>query len=205
MRSLASKSRRAFLCAALGCCLALPAAAQDKKPASSGNPEHDAMMAEMMKYAMPATEHQAMAKNLVGSWKTVSKSWMAPGDPMTSEGTSTCTAVLGGRFIQESAKGSMMGMPFEGMGLYGYDLYKKQYVGMWMDTMGTTYMTMTGTADAAGKTINWSGSWENPMTKKMETYRMVAKTVDDKTRVFEMWGDMGGKEGKMMEITYTRM
>jgi len=37
-----------------------------------------------------------------------------------------------------------MGMPFEGMGLDGYDNASKEYISIWIDNMGTGIMYMKG-------------------------------------------------------------
>jgi hypothetical protein len=51
--------------------------------------------------------------------------------------TCTNTMILGGRYQQSMIKGNMMGMPFEGMGLLGYDNAQKLFYSTWVDNMGT--------------------------------------------------------------------
>jgi hypothetical protein len=63
---------------------------------------------------------------------------------------------------------------------------------------------MEGTASADGKTITQKGRYDDPVEGPM-SLRSVTKIVDDNHEVFEMYGARkGGKERKMMEITYTR-
>ena len=42
----------------------------------------------------------------------------------------------------------MMGQPFSGVGIDGYDNLRKKYVTTWIDTMGTGIFSMEGTASA---------------------------------------------------------
>ena len=97
-----------------------------------------------------------------------------------------------------------MGRPYTGMGITGYDNLHKKYVSIWIDTMGTAPFMMEGTGSADGKTITLKGQHAEPSGGHM-THRAVWKIVDSNTQTFDMWGNHGGgKEMKVMEITYTR-
>ena len=188
-------------------CAVVPALAQktSSKKKAAAAPDEKAMMEAMTKAATPGEEHKMLA-SMAGTWKTSSKMWMAPGQPATeSTGQSVMTSVLGGRYIQESFKGEMMGMPFEGMGLTGYDNVQKKYLGTWCDNFGTTIMTMTGTFDSATKTFSYTGKYPDPMTGKWKSMKISSKEVDANTQFSEFWDELpGGKFVKIMEITYTR-
>src|SRR6185295_18628018 len=94
---------------------------------------------------------------LVGNWTTHVKWWMAPGAPaQESDGTAQMSWAFGGRYLHEADTGTAMGMPFEGMGVTGYDNLKKKYVGSWIDSMGTGIMQSEGTYDPSKKTITYS-------------------------------------------------
>jgi hypothetical protein len=183
---------------------AKPATAEKAKAAQ---PAMDAKaMEEMMaKAATPGPQHEKL-KGLVGEWNVTVKTTMDPSQPATeSKGTSVVTALMDGRYFQEQSSGDMGGMPFSGMGITGYDNVLQKYVSSWIDNMGTGIMTSEGTASAAGDVINWTGWASEPMSGKKAKYRMVTRFVDDNKHVFEMYGTMaGGKESKMMEITYER-
>ena len=82
-----------------------------------------------------------------GDWTYTSKMWMAPGQPpMESSGTMHGEMILGGRYLEMTLQGKMMGMPFEGRATEGYDNVAKQYVGSWVDNFGTG-ISSTGTCD----------------------------------------------------------
>jgi hypothetical protein len=59
--------------------------------------------------------------------------------------------------------------------------------------------------DPATKTMIGTGETRNAETNQPMTTKSVSRYVDDNTRTFEMYGpDAGGKQYKMMEITYKR-
>ncbi len=170
-------------------------------PGGAGDPHMDAWM----KAATPGPEH-AKLKATEGSWNTVTKHWHDPASqPMESKGTCERKWIMDGRYLEEHYSGDFMGMPFKGLGIGGYDNVQKKYVTTWLDNMGTGIMLFTGTADASGKTFNYTGEYADPMTGKLQKMRSVMKIVDDKSHIFEMYGPgEDGKEFKMMEVTHTK-
>ena len=186
-------------------CMALtlsPALAKDKKAEKPMDPQ--AMMEAYQKLATPGEPHKLFA-TLTGSWTTATKEWMEPGKPpMESTGSVDMKMLLEGRFLQQEFSGNMMGQPYSGIGLSGYDNLRKRYVSTWIDSMGTGIFMMEGTASADGKTITLKGQHPELGGGQM-SHRAVWKIVDANTQTFEMYGAHGhGKETKMMEITYTR-
>ncbi len=191
--------------AVTGLCIALTvpmAMAKDKKAEKQMDPQ--AMMEAYTKLATPGEQHKQLA-SLAGSWTTKTKEWMEPGKPPTeSAGSVEMKTVLDGRFLQQEFTGEMMGHPYSGMGITGYDNLRKRYVSTWIDTMGTGVFVMEGTAGAGGKTITLKGQHAELGGGHM-SHRAVWKIVDSNTQIFDMYGSHdGGKETKMMEITYTR-
>src|SRR5687768_5224159 len=106
----------AGLCAALTVSVAV---AKDKKAEKQMDPQ--AMMEAYTKLATPGEPHKQFA-GLAGSWTTKTKEWMEPGKPPTeSTGTVEMKMVLDGRFLQQEFTGEMMGHPYSGIGISGYD------------------------------------------------------------------------------------
>lgn len=166
--------------------------------------QDDPMMKAWMAYATPGDVHKTMS-GMVGTWDTTMKSYMNPGEPTEQKGSSTFESAMDGRYIVEKAEGNFMGMPFHGMGVYGYDNGMKKYVSSWVDNMGTGIMTGAGSSDDGGKTINWMNSGFDPMSGKEQNYRSVMHMMSADQYHFEMYGPgPDGKEMKMMEITYDR-
>jgi hypothetical protein len=175
-----------------------------KDKASDKHMDHQAMMEAYAKLATPGQPHKQLASH-AGSWTTKTKSWMEPDKPpMESKGACDNTVLLDGRFLQQTCTGDMMGQPFTGIGVHGYDNATKKYVTTWIDSMGTGIFFMDGTASADGKAITLKGSHPDPMGGVME-HRAIWKFVDANTQTFEMYGaGKDGKDMKMMEITYNR-
>ena len=178
------------------------AMAKEKKEEKQMDPQ--AMMEMWKKLGTPGEPHKLFA-TLTGSWTTTTKEWMEPGKPPAeSTGTAEMKMLLDGRFLYQDYNGQMMGQPFSGIGIDAYDNLTKKYVTAWMDSMGTGIFMMEGTASADGRTIMLKGSHPEPGGGRM-THRAIWKIVDSNTQTFDMWGTHeGGKEMKVMEITYTR-
>lgn len=170
------------------------------------NAEQQVMMEKMAKAATPGPQHEAM-KKWVGDWECTAKFQMDPSQPwQEAKTTATVTSLLDGRYVQEVSSGEMMGMPFTGMGVYGYDNVIGKYVSTWIDNMGTGIMKSEGTANASGNVISWTGSMSDPITGKPTKARMVTTMVDDDHHTFEMYNVPPGakKEMKTMTIEYSR-
>ena len=177
------------------------AAFTEDEPADPAAPV-DPMMEEMIKLGQPGPHHKFL-EPLAGNWTVESSMWMGPGEPTLSKATATSTWVLGGRFLRQDYVGENAGMPFKGLGYTGYDNYKKEYVGLWMDDWSSGYMPITGQASEDGKTITTHGEWEGPMGKFTFRYVTEIKSPDEHTMTMYM-SQGGGEEMKHMELIYRR-
>jgi hypothetical protein len=183
-----------------------PQEPKDKGKAEKAPSKEDAeMMAKWMAFATPGAEHKVLDPK-VGKWTTHVKWFQDPATPpQESDGTGELKWIMGGRYLHDEEKGSMMGMPFEGMGVTGYDNMKKTYVSTWVDNFGTGIMTSEGTWDAAKKTMTYKSEGPDVMTGKYMPMRMVETMTGPDSWKMEMFGPgKDGKEMRSMEITYTR-
>jgi hypothetical protein len=163
-------------------------------------------MKAWMEYATPGEIHKELAKS-AGTWTGESTMWMSEGAPaMKSTTTSTAKMVMDGRYQVTNFKGDMMGMSFEGMGVMGYDNYKKKIVSTWFDNMGTGFMQMEGPYDPASKKMTLTGKFTNPANGIDCEMKEVYTIIDDNNHLMEMWGpdSKTGKQYKTMEIKFTR-
>lgn len=186
--------------------LLVSAAASVAEDAPKMSAEQQAMMDKMAKAATPGPHHE-MIKKMVGEWTCSVHFQMDEKSPMQeSQSTATITSLMDGRYAQETSTGQMMGMTFNGMGIYGYDNVIGKYVSTWVDNMGTGMMMSQGTPDASGKVINWVGSMNDPVTGKPKKERMTTTWTDDNHYTLEMYGTPPGskQEMKMMTIEYAR-
>ena len=189
---------------ALACLLpAASATAQDDK-APPMTPEMKAMMEAFQKAGTPGSEHRQLA-TLAGTYDLTVKSWHAPDTPPTiDKGTATRRMILGDRVLVEEVSSQMMGQPFTGQGLHGFDNVTGKHWSTWNDSMSTGLMVSEGTCDAS-MACTYTGTYHDPVSKKPVTSRMTTRWSDKSTEVFEMYAPgPDGKEAKMMEITYKK-
>ena len=161
------------------------------------------MMKKWQEYMTPGAAHQQFAK-AAGSWKASVTTFME-GQEMKSEATGENKMVLGGRYLQSTFNGSMMGMPFEGMQLDAYDNFTKEYISVWIDNFGTGVLVQKGKKDEGTNEIVYTGTMIDPMSGGNATVKTVMKNIDDDHQKMTMYTVDGGKEIKNMEIEYTRV
>lgn len=169
-------------------------------------PSPEAMMKIMAQAATPGPEHKKL-EPLVGSWNYTCKFWMEPGKPaMESKGTIERKWILGGRFIEETVKGTNFdGKPgFEGRGMIGYDNAQKKYTMSWSCTMGTGTCSGSGAGDSTGKVFTFEKEAFCPMEKQVVKGKDVVRIESADKIVMESYMLKDGKEMKMMEIVATR-
>ena len=182
--------------------LSTPALAKEMEMKKAVDPQ--VMMDTYNTLATPREPHKHLA-SLAGTWTTQTKEWMEPGKPPT-ESTGICEhkMLLDGRYMQQDCTGTMMGHPFTGIGVHGYDNFKMKYVTTWIDSLGTGIFSMEGKAGTAGNTITLYGKHGDPFEGVMK-HRAIWKFPDTNTQILEMYASHGkGKEKLMMEITYAR-
>jgi len=167
------------------------------------------MQAEAMQawteFMTPGEPHAWFSK-AVGDWKVTNKYWYSPdSEPEVSEGTATAKMIMGERYLQFTHKGTIMGMPFEGVSIEGYDNSREKYIAIWFDNMGTSITYSEGTFDKENNLLVYEGYMTDPMTKERAWFRQTVKEVDKNRYDFEMYmKSPDGSEFKSMEITFTR-
>jgi hypothetical protein len=182
--------------------LASPALAQEGTPPMSA--EEKAMMDAYIKAGTPGPEHAALAKT-AGTYALKIRSWGKPdAPPAESTGTAVRRMTLGDRVLVEEMSATMMGQPFTGYGMLGYDNTTDEYWTTWNDSMSTGLMVSEGKCDDDGACV-FTGSWHDPVTGKEIRSRITTSWTSADTELFEMYAPgPDGREAKMMEITYTR-
>jgi hypothetical protein len=183
-----------------GFLLVVPSLADDKKMSE----EQQNMMEVWMKYATPGEGHKFLEKQ-AGEWDVVSKMWEKPGqEPTVTKGPAIGKMIMGGRYLEMSYSGTMMGQPFEGRSIYAYDNHLKKYLSVWIDNFGTVIMVSTGILDSSGKALTEWAEVDNIFTGDKEKAKTVITLVNDDMFLMEMY--MQGPEGefKSLEVTHIR-
>jgi hypothetical protein len=160
-----------------------PALAQESPPVPQPGPEH------------------ARLKTLEGTWDA---KMIMPGSTETIPAVATYKSECGGLWLASDFRCDSPAFKFHGKGLDGYDTAKKKYVGVWVDSMSTGFLTMEGTHDEKTKTSTMIGQGPNEQGKLVKM-KNVTKMIDDDHHTFQMYmiGD-DGKETLAFTIEYTR-
>jgi len=150
-----------------------------------------------------ATKEMAPLAQHVGTW-TGKVTMTMPGEAATEDTcTETVARICNGKWTWSDVKGSMMGQPFEGHAITGYDETSKQFVSFWVDSCGMPPMRTAGTYDEAKKQFTLAGSCFDDQGKPA-TVKQVCSQTDANTRNFHMTMNCS-KGASEMKITYTRV
>jgi len=189
----------------LGLALAAMAAVVVAHVSSAQEGGEDDYMAQYMKAIAPGPHHKAFEKR-VGEWDAVIKLWAGgPGsEPMESQGKCTYELVLDGRFLKQQMEGTIMGMPFVGMGVSGFDKTSGKHTSYWIDSMGTQSVYSEGECSDNCMIESYHFTTTDPVMKTESEVRMVVNTKDANNHVFEWYMKIGEEYVKTMEIVYTR-
>ncbi len=172
--------------------------------AKQGKMDMKEMMEIYRKAGTPGRPHDLLAK-LEGNWTTRTRGWVEPGKPPV-ESTGTCgqKMILDGHYLRQEYTGDMMGQPFSGINILGYNNHTKKYESVWIDSMSTAVYFFEGTASRDGRKITQECRYDDPARGPC-VWRSVTRIRDDNTLEFEMFiTPRGKKEEKMMEMTVTR-
>lgn len=170
-------------------------------------PDSATAMKNWMEYMTPGPMQQMLAAS-DGNWIGETSMWMSlDAPPEKTTLTAHHEMILGGRYQVVTHKGTMMGMPFEGVSTTAYDNARKKFINTWIDNTGTGVMYLEGTWDEAAKSITYTGKMvAADMGDGTELgVKQVFKFVDETHQEFVMYMvEEDGKETKTMEVKYTK-
>ena len=179
--------------------------AENKSGFGQSDAEKQEMQKKMEAAAAPGPGHKVLDA-MAGNWKAEVKCWMEPGgSPQVSQGTAKASWTLNGRFLEQEFHGEMMGKPFTGRSLMGYDNIKQTFNTVWVSDMQTSMFTSEGKGENGNKVITLEGKSSCPATgRKDVSIKTVFRVISPDKHVFEMFDRSKGENEKTMEITYTR-
>lgn len=188
--------------------IAMAAPARPQAPAETPmSPEQKAQMDAWMKAMTPGKAHQDLAGK-TGTWEGTSTMWDSPAaQPQISQVRAERRMGLGGRVLLDSWTGNMMGMPFEGTGMTGFNNVDGKWWGTWADNFSTGLMTTSGSCDADPKKgCTFTGTYVDPVSGKTRQNRQIVTWPSPDDERMEMWEKgADGKDWKMMEIVVRRV
>lgn len=151
------------------------------------------------------SEQHAKLNALIGSWDVATKYKVGPGKEI--EGKATCEAkwIVGGNAVQQEYRSSFGGRPFTVVQLIGYDVHKKKFFEIKLDSMDTGAMFNEGTISADGKVITQVGERIDPATGKAGKLRTVTTFVDPDHFTLEWYmPNEDGKEERAVLLSLAR-
>lgn len=156
--------------------------------------------------AAAASPHRAGMAELykqVGTWTFVLTMPQPSGQASEANGTEVNSAVCGGGWVWSDFTTTMMGAPFQGHSLAGFDPDRGQYVTYWVDSSSPFLTELTGTLDPETKTLTCTGTAYDPAGKEAPMTQTVTWS-DDHARVAKF--QFGPPEGgTSMVIRYRRV
>lgn len=138
----------------------------------------------------------------VGTWDA-DFSMEMPGAPaMTAQCKEIVEPICGGQWTWSNFTGELMGAPFEGHALTGYDSKADKVVSIWIDSMSGAFMRTDGTYDAAKKTFALRGTSYDEQGKRSPVASTANATGKDARRFRMVFGE--GEGQSVMTIAYRR-
>jgi len=175
------------------------------RPGSKSNIDPQEIQRKMEAASNPGPGHKAL-EAFIGNWKAEVKCFHEQGGaPEVTQGTEKANWTLNGHYVEGTFRGEMMGKPFVGRSLMGYDNTKQKFVSVWVSDMQTSILTAEGKGDNGNKVITLEGKTDCPATGRKDVpMKQVFRVLGPDKHIFEMYDASQGANTKTMEITYTR-
>jgi hypothetical protein len=157
-----------------------------------------AVPAETAKLAKPLAAMHAD----FGTWDAEFTMEMPGAPPMKSKCREVVGPVCGGKWSWSTFTGEMMGAPFEGHCLVGFDAKTEQMVSFWIDSMSGAWMRTDGAYDAGKQTCTMSGTCYDELGRRRKVASTATSAGKDARTLRTVFGEGAGQS--VMTITYRR-
>ena len=157
-----------------------------------------------MDYSTPG-EGQKLIEKLAGDWKAEISEYRDRTKPMVkSSATVHNEMIMGGRYLSMHCTGTMMGMPFEGMGTMALNNGTHKYYSTWIDNMSTGIFYMEGFRNVEASALHFKGTGYDPVQKKEVNMRQMIDINSATDITIEFSLDINGVDFQFMDIHLTR-
>ena len=176
--------------------------AQDAK----APPSPEALLKALAEAGKPGAEHKKLAP-FVGQWNFTMKFWTDPSQtPAELKGTIERKWIMGGRFVQETARGACAktGKTFEGMGLLGYDAAQKKFTCVKACDLSGTISSGLVTCDSSGTRFECVKEECCPLTAQKIRARDEVVVENNDRIVVNLYKTINDREVKVGEIVSIR-
>ena len=151
-------------------------------------------------YAKAGPYHK-MIDTIAGTWQEEMKFYMDGVDtPQTVKMTAVIAPVLNGLYQQTLHRGKVMGLPYEGRALLGFNKAKNKFEYTWIDNFSSGMMYLTGDLDSVTNLINLTGTMADPVTGKEIGIRQTIEMIDNKNQHIKLYDTRNKLERLSMEI-----
>lgn len=162
----------------------------------------EAAMAEFQKQVEAAMPHIKPLRENVGKWDMEMNHYMCGPEPTQAKGVET-VSMFGDFWLVADVESEVMGQPFRGHCVTGYDMVRKKYVSTWVDTMAPYGMFFEG--ELKGGVLTLECTMADPMMGGAEArYVIVDRWTGPDTREWSMVQHSAAGEMKMMDTKYSR-
>jgi len=166
--------------------------------ADTGTAPAAAVPADSAKLAKPLAAMHAE----FGTWDADFTMEMPGAPPMKSKCREVVGPVCGDKWTWSTFTGEMMGAPFEGHCLVGFDSKTEKVVSFWIDSMNGAWMRTDGTYDSAKQTFTMSGTCYDEQGQRQKVASTTTSAGKDARTLRMVFGE--GDAKSVMTIAYRR-
>lgn len=173
--------------------------------AEPADAETAAMMERLKRATSPGPKHVILHRFL-GRWDYELRTFTGGAAAAPEKGTAEVTWLVDGRWIKSEDKGTMMGRPYQGFMVMGYDNFKQAFVSTYVSNADTTMARTEGQLNTDETVLTLFGTTDDFMSGRNDKpMRYLWRFVTPEKRVLELHDLSAGETGtKIAEITYTR-
>ncbi|MEJ2085740.1 MAG: DUF1579 domain-containing protein [Acidobacteriota bacterium] len=163
---------------------------------------------ELESFSIPGEPHELLATT-VGSWDVTIRIWSDP-DPEAepaseTEGTAVGRWILGERFVETLYEGEVLGRPFEGLKIEGFEKAIEKYVSTWRDNLGTYTLVFKGECEESCRERTMDATFTDPVSKLPFRLKGVTTIEDEDNYTYQSFViTPNGQEFKNMELEARR-
>ena len=153
------------------------------------------------KYIKPNEVHQKLAE-YEGEWDEEVVMWLTPkSQPETFNISCTNKMILGGRYLQSSQSGYMMGTMFESLSTLGYHTNNQKFTLTLINNTGTGTLTLLGFWITPFKRIELFGDIPSPANTDVIHVRQVINFIDKDNYVVQNF-DQSAEHDEYKNVEY---
>ena len=172
----------------------------------TGRPQQDdALVTETLELLRTPSEHHRHLERLIGTWAVEGRYFLPSGEPTDFRGTIESSSVMDGLFVESRLVAELVGQPYHGRIVDGYDTVTERYVATFFENIGPGIVWASGVCEEEGRVRTLMGEVPDPVWGGTYTLRSVHTFIDDDTYRYDAFlAHEDGREFKQMEYVATR-